>query len=104
MDKKERKKAMDAQSTTRLLARMSDRCWDKVEEIFRLFEEGKVKGQRKQKDQMGLPDCKKCNWQFLHNLPENQQFTLLEELSNRSITFSQVAEKAKALKKEEQVN
>lgn len=104
MDKKERKKAMDSQTTTRLIARMSDRCWGEVEKIFTLFEEGKVKGQRKQKDIIGLPDCKKCNWQFLHNLTESQQFALLEELSSCSITFPQVAEKAKALKKEEQVN
>ena len=68
MDKKERK-AMDAQSTTLLF---SPHVWDKVEEIFSLFEKGKVKGQRKQKNQLGLPDCKKCNWQFLHNLSENQ--------------------------------
>lgn len=78
MDKKDRKKAMDAQATTRLVARMSGRCWKVVEEIFSLYEESRVKGQKKEKaGQLGLPDCKKSYWQFLHNLDEKQQFSLL---------------------------
>ena len=94
---------MDAHSTTRFVARLSERCWGKVDKIFSLFEEGKVKGQRKPKHQLGLPDCKKSNWQFLHNLSEEQQYSLLEDLSTCSISFSQAADKAKAFKQEEQV-
>ena len=104
MDKKERKKAVDAQGTTRLIARMSGRCWKMVEKIFSLYEEGKVKGQRKERaGQLGLPDCKKSYWQFLHNLNEDQQFSLLCDLSTCSISFPEAAEKATAIKQEERV-
>ena len=104
MDKKERKKAMDAQGTTKLVARMSGRCWKVVEEIFNLYEEGKVKGQKKEKaGQLGLPDCKESYWQFLHNLNEEQQFSLLRDLSTGSISFSEAAERASTIKQEERV-
>ena len=73
---------MDAQGTTKLVARMSGRCWKVVEEIFNLYEEGKVKGQKKEKaGQLGLPDCKKSYWQFLHNLNEEQHAVLSVERS-----------------------
>ena len=45
MDKKDRKKAMDAEGTMKLVAIMSGQCWKVVEEIFNLYEEGKVMGQ-----------------------------------------------------------
>ena len=44
---------MDALSTVRLVARLSVRCW---KEIFRLYEDCKVKGQKKSKEELGLPD------------------------------------------------
>ena len=75
-----------------------------MEKIFKLYEEGKVKGQRKERaGQLGLPDCKKSYWQFLHNLNEDQQFSLLCNLSTCSIGFPEAAEKATAIKQEERV-
>ena len=53
---------------------------------------------------MGLLDCKKSNWQFLHGLKEEQQFSLLQELSSTAIAFAEASVKAKALKKEEALN
>ena len=95
---------MDAQATTRLVARMSGRCWKVVEDIFSLYEESRVKGQKKEKaGQLGLPDCKKSYWQFLHNLDEKQQFSLLRDLSTGSISFAEAAERASAMKQEERV-
>ena len=95
---------MDALGTTKLVARMSGRCWKLIEEIFNLHEEGKVKGQKKEKaGHLGLPDCKKSYWQFLHNLEEEKQFSLLEDLSRGSISFSEAADRASAIKQEERV-
>ena len=89
---------MDAQSTTQFVARVSRRCLELVENIFSAYEQGKVKGQKKPKGgHLGLPDCKKSYWQFLHSLKEEQQFSLLTELSTGSISFSEAAMKATAL-------
>ena len=82
---------------------MSERCWNEAEKIFQLYRDGKVKGQKKAKDELGLPDCKKSNWQFLHGLKEEQQFSLLQELSSTAIAFAEASVKADALKKEEKV-
>ena len=51
---------MDALSTVRLVARLSVRCLKKAENIFRLYEDCKVKRQKKPKEELGLPDCKKA--------------------------------------------
>ena len=53
---------MDSLSTVRLVARLSERCWKEAEKIFHLYRDGKIKGQKKAKDELGLPDCKKSNW------------------------------------------
>ena len=103
MDKKAKKRVMDSLSTVRLVARLSERCWSKAEEIFRLYEEGAIKGQRKTKNQLGLPDCKKSNWQFLHGLSEDQQFSLLSKIADKSLTFAEVEANAKEMKAEEKV-
>lgn len=103
MDKKARKRVMDSLSTVRLVARLSERCWSKADEIFHLYEEGKIKGQRKAKNLLGLPDCKKSNWQFLHGLSEDQQFSLLSKVSEKSLTFAEADMNAKDIKVEEKV-
>jgi hypothetical protein len=83
---------------------MSGRCWKLVEEIFNLYEKGKVKGQKQEKaSHLGLPDCKKSYWLFLHNLDEGKQFSLLRCLSTSSISFSEADERARAIKQEERV-
>ena len=57
---------------------MIHKCqWEKVEEIFNLYEQVENKGQKAPKDQLGLPGCKKSNWQFLYNLAEQQQQYLM---------------------------
>ena len=94
---------MDSLSTVRLVARLSKRCWSKADEIFHLYEEGKIKGQRKAKNLLGLPDCKKSNWQFLHGLSEDQQFSLLSKVSEKSLTFAEADANAKEMKVEEKV-
>lgn len=104
MDKKARKRVMDSLSTVRLVARLSQRCWSKADEIFHLYENGKIKGQRKAKNVIGLPDCKKSNWQFLHGLSEDQQFDLLNKISNKSLTFAEADANAKDIKTEEKVS
>ena len=58
------------------------------------------KGKKKKKEkagQLGLPDCKKSYWEFLHNPDEKQQFSLLRELSTGSISFAEAAEWASAM-------
>jgi hypothetical protein len=86
------------------VARLSQRCWKEAEKIFQLYSHGKIKGQKKAKDvELGLPDCKKSNWQFLHGLEEEQQFSLLQELSSSTIAFAEASAKAEALKTEEKV-
>ena len=64
----------------RLVATLSSRSWAEAEKIFHLYEGGNIKGQRKVKEQMGMPDCKKSNWQFLHGLTEAQQLELLSTI------------------------
>ena len=81
---------------------MSRRCWREAETIFSLYRDGSIKGHKRVKD-LGMLDCKKCNWQFLHGLTEKQQFTLLGEISAKKITFSEANTKAVCLKKEEKV-
>lgn len=103
LDKKERKKSMDSLGTVRLVARLSGRCWRETERIFSLYRNGNIKGQKKLKEELGMPDCKKCNWQFLHGLTEEQQFTLLSDLASKKIAFAEVNAKATTLKKEEKV-
>ena len=95
---------MDALSTVRLVARLSVRCWKEAEKIFRLYEDCKVKGQKKSKEELGLPDCKKSNWQFLHGLTEEQQFEILRDIAAKKTSFAEAGTKAKALKVEEKVN
>ena len=95
---------MDSLSTVRLVARLSQRCWDKADLIFNMYEDGKIKGQRKVKASLGLPDCKKSNWQFLHGLSEEQQFNLLSKIVNKSLTFAEADAEAKAMKIEEKVH
>ena len=103
LDKKDRKKSMDSLGTVRLVARLSGRCWREAERIFCLYRDGSIKGQKKVKEELGMPDCKKCNWQFLHGLTEEQQFTLLSELATKKIAFAEANMKAMSLKKEEKV-
>ena len=67
---------------------MSVRCWEKEEGIFNLYNQMEVKGQKPCKNpQVGLPDCKKAKWQFLHNLPEQQQYELLTGLAQKELNF-----------------
>ena len=75
LEKKERKKLMDSMATVRHVARLSVQCWSKADEIFKLYEESKIKGQKKVKGSLGLPDCKKSNWQFLHGLSKNNSMS-----------------------------
>lgn len=75
----------------------------KVENIFGLYEEGRIKGQKRTKGAPGLPDCKKSNWQFLHGLKEDQQFSLLEGISSLTLTFAEASTKAEEMKKTEKV-
>lgn len=103
VDKKERKKSMDSLSTVRLVARLSARCWREAEKIFSLYRDGNIKGQKRVKEELGMPDCRKCNWQFLHGLAEEQQFTLLSDLATKNITFAQANTSAASLKTEEKV-
>ena len=75
----------------------------KADKIFDMYEQGKVKGQRKVKGELGLPDCKKSNWQFLHGLTEEMQYVLLCEIEEKSLSFAEASVKASAIKKEEKV-
>ena len=61
---KEKKATMDSSSTIRLVARLSTRCWMKADKIFDMFEQGKVKGQRKVKGELGLPTVKSQTGNF----------------------------------------
>ena len=79
---------------------MSRRCWREAETIFSIYRDGSIKGQKRVKE-LGMPDCKKCNRQFLHGLTKKLQFTLLGEISVEKITFSEANTKAVCLKKEE---
>ena len=94
---------MDATSTIRLVARLSTRCWTQVDQIFDLYEQEELKGQKKAKGELGLPDCKKSNWQFLHRLPEKDQFALLCKIKDKSLSFTEASAKANAIKTEEKV-
>ncbi len=54
--------------------------------MFGLYESGDVKGQRRHKRQVGVPDCKQSKWQFMHNLPEAEQFQLLRGISTKDLS------------------
>ena len=58
-------------------------------------------GQKAPKNQLGLPDCKKSNWQFLHNLAEQQQ--LLTDLADKQLSFKEPEVQARQMKKEAKV-
>lgn len=97
---------MDSLSTVRLVARLSTQCWEKADEIFKLYEGGKIRGQRKVKSSnlRGMPDCKKSNWQFLHGLAEEQKFKLLSEIADGALSFGEADAEAKAWKRDEKVH
>jgi len=104
LDKAEQRKAMGTLGTLKMLSQMSVRCWEKVEEIFNLYEQMEVKGQKPTKNpQLGLPDCKKAKWQFLHNLPEQEQYELLTGLAQKELSFKEAEMKARHMKKEAKV-
>ena len=91
---------MDSLSTVRLVARLSAQCWNKADKIIKLYEEGKIKGQRKVKSSsfLGMPDCKKSNWQFLHGLLEEQKVELLSKIADGAFSFAEADAEAKAWK------
>ena len=99
---KEQRNAMGTLGTVKLVAQFSKRCWVLVEEIFSLYEAQRIKGQRKSK-QFRLPDCKKSNWQFLHNLNEKEQYELLSSISTLKCSFREAEKKSAALKMEAKV-
>lgn len=103
LDKAEQRKAMGTLGTLKMISQMSVRCWEKVEEIFSLYEQVEVKGQKAPKNQLGLPDCKKSNWQFLHNLAEQQQYQILTDLADKQLSFKEAEVKARQMKKEAKV-
>ena len=70
---------------------------------FICIKEEKVKGQRKAKNLLRFLDCKKSNWQFLHGLSEDQQFSLLSKISEKSLTFIEADTNAKDMKADEKV-
>lgn len=87
-------------ATTRLVSRLSERCWQKVLETFKMYKQQQIKDQRPSTGP-GLPDCKKSVWYFLHGLEEEQQ--VLCDISNRKSSFKEAALKAKRIKEEEKV-
>ena len=90
----------------RRVARLSTQCWNKADAIFNLYEDGKIRGQRKAKSSslLGMPDCKKSNWQFLHGLVEEQKFKLLSKIADGALSFGEADAEAKAWKREEKVH
>lgn len=94
---------MGTLGTLKMVSQMSVRCWEKVEEIFSLYEQVEIKGQKAPKNQLGLPDCKKSNWQFLHNLAEQQQYQLLSDLADKQLSFKEAEVQARQMKKEAKV-
>ena len=78
------------------------RCWREAEKIFSLYRDGNIKRQKRVKE-LGMPECRKCNWQFVHGLTEEQQFTLLSDLAAKIITFAQANTRTASLKTEEKV-
>ena len=106
LNKKARKSMMDSLSTVRLVARLSSQCWNQADKIFNLYEERKIKGQRKVKSSspLGMLDCKKSNWQFLHGLLEEQKVKLLSKIADGAFSFAEADAEAKAWKREEKVH